>query len=176
MPCAMPISRSTVVRSSVAGVVAVTGAVLGASCACSPSDARHADASISTRDRTGVLRCPRGASGYTKCPVPKAQSSMRTPLVQAVEHWALSIVHRALRMFSPEASMYARSIGGAAAAAAIVVMSFAPVTAQRGQGAAQPPDNAPTPRMADGHPDMNGWWGGGGGGVRRRRALGGTHP
>src|SRR5258705_4298231 len=65
-------------------------------------------------------------------------------------------------MFSPEASMNARSIGGAVAAAAIAAVSFTPVTAQRGQGAA-PPDNAPTPCMADGHPDLNGWWGGGGG-------------
>lgn len=54
--------------------------------------------------------------------------------------------------------MNARSIGGAAAAAAIVAVSFTTVTAQRGQGAA-PPDNAPMPRMADGHPDLNGWCG-----------------
>ena len=65
--------------------------------------------------------------------------------------------------------MNARSIGGAAAAAAIVAVSFTTVTAQRGQGAA-PPDpstslgaSTETPRMADGHPDLNGWWGGGGG-------------
>jgi hypothetical protein len=80
-------------------------------------------------------------------------------------------------MFSPEASMNARSIGGAAAAAAIVAVSFTTVTAQRGQGAA-PPDpstslgaGTETPRMADGHPDLNGWWGGGGGGFAGGRTL-----
>jgi hypothetical protein len=66
-------------------------------------------------------------------------------------------------MFSPEDSMKARSIGGFAAATAIVAASLVPAVAQRGGGAAQPPDNAPTPRMADGHPDLTGWWGGGGG-------------
>src|SRR5213593_3694117 len=73
-------------------------------------------------------------------------------------------------MFSPEGSMSARVIGGIAAAAAIVV-SFAPVGAQRGQAAAQQRDSAPTPRMADGHPDLNGWWGGGGGGFGGGRSL-----
>src|SRR5258705_1348059 len=73
-------------------------------------------------------------------------------------------------MFSPEASMNARSIGAAAAAAAIVAVSFTTVTAQRGQDAA-PPDSAPTPRVAGGHPDLNGWGGGDGGGVGGGRTL-----
>ena len=58
--------------------------------------------------------------------------------------------------------MKPRFLVGVVAAAALAALSLAPVAAQRGQGA-QPPDNAPTPRMADGHPDLNGWWGGGGG-------------
>src|SRR6476646_7252185 len=74
------------------------------------------------------------------------------------------------RMFSPEASMKARIIG-AVAAAAIMALSSAPLGAQRGQGAAREGDNAPTPRMADGHPDLNGWWGGGGGGFGGGRSL-----
>ena len=36
---------------------------------------------------------------------------------------------------------------------------------QRGGGAGTPAANVPTPRTADGHPDLNGRWGGGGGGA-----------
>jgi len=43
------------------------------------------------------------------------------------------------------------------------VLSLVPLAAQRGSGA-QPPQNVPTPRTADGHPDLSGMWGGGGGG------------
>ena len=52
-----------------------------------------------------------------------------------------------------------------------MALSSAPLGAQRGQGAAREGDNAPTPRMADGHPDLNGWWGGGGGGFGGGRSL-----
>jgi len=41
----------------------------------------------------------------------------------------------------------------------------APAQGGRGAGAAQAqPQNVPTPRAADGHPDLSGFWGGGGGG------------
>jgi hypothetical protein len=40
----------------------------------------------------------------------------------------------------------------------------APVAAQGGRGGAAQPQNVPTPRSADGHPDLSGMWGGGGGG------------
>jgi hypothetical protein len=41
----------------------------------------------------------------------------------------------------------------------------APAQGGRGAGAAQAqPQNVPTPRTADGHPDLSGFWGGGGGG------------
>jgi hypothetical protein len=42
---------------------------------------------------------------------------------------------------------------------------MASLAAQRGEGDPQALGIAPTPHMADGHPDLNGWWGGGGGGV-----------
>jgi len=66
--------------------------------------------------------------------------------------------------------MKPRFTGGVAVAAAIAALSWAPIAAQRQQAAGQP-DNAPTPRMADGHPDLNGWWGGGGGGFGGGRTL-----
>ena len=52
-------------------------------------------------------------------------------------------------------------LGGIAIAA---LLSLVPIAAQRGGGAGPAQDNAPTPRMADGHPDLSGFWGGGGGG------------
>jgi hypothetical protein len=52
-------------------------------------------------------------------------------------------------------------VGGIAIAA---VLALVPVAAQRGGGAAAPQQNVPTPRAADGHPDLSGFWGGGGGG------------
>ena len=42
--------------------------------------------------------------------------------------------------------------------------SAQPPQGGRGAGAAQPQQNVPTPRTADGHPDLSGFWGGGGGG------------
>src|SRR4029434_2519061 len=73
-------------------------------------------------------------------------------------------------MFRSEDSMIARSIGGFIVATAVVAALIASPAAQRGGGAAQAPDSAPTPRMAEGYPDLTGWWGGGGGGF----AGGGT--
>src|SRR5215813_3386883 len=64
--------------------------------------------------------------------------------------------------FFRRTSMNLRLLGGVAVASAVAVMSLMPLSAQR-QQAPQQPDNAPTPKMADGHPDLNGWWGGGGG-------------
>jgi hypothetical protein len=54
----------------------------------------------------------------------------------------------------------------AAAIAAVLWLFPASAAAQRGGrgGAAQAPDNAPTPRDAAGHPDLTGLYGGGGGG------------
>src|SRR4029450_2310202 len=74
-------------------------------------------------------------------------------------------------MLRPEDSMIARSIGGFIVATAVVAALMASPAAQRGGGAPQAPDNAPAPRMADGHPDLNGWWGGGGGGFAGGRTL-----
>jgi hypothetical protein len=74
-------------------------------------------------------------------------------------------------MFRPEDSMIARSIGGFIVATAVVAALIASPAAQRGGGAPQGSDTAPTPRMADGHPDLNGWWGGGGGGFAGGRTL-----
>src|SRR5258707_4399881 len=65
-------------------------------------------------------------------------------------------------MSALEGSMKPRFIGGIAVAAAVAAIALTPVAAQRG-GQQLAPDNAPTPRMTDGHPDLNGWWGGGGG-------------
>ncbi len=70
----------------------------------------------------------------------------------------------------------------AAAFAATAWMSTSQVAAQRGGGAA-PADAAlaamPTPKLADGHPDLSGRWGGGGGGggnaVQRFDAKGNYH-
>jgi hypothetical protein len=74
-------------------------------------------------------------------------------------------------MFRPEDSMVARSIAGFTVAIAVVAALIASPAAQRGGGAPPGPDGAPTPRMADGHPDLNGWWGGGGGGFAGGRSL-----
>jgi len=54
-----------------------------------------------------------------------------------------------------------------AAGVASALALWAPaVSAQRGGGAAPAaPANVPTPRAADGHPDLTGRWGGGGGGA-----------
>src|SRR3954468_18760407 len=52
-------------------------------------------------------------------------------------------------------------VGGIAIAA---LLALVPVAAQRGGGAPAPQQNVPTPRAADGHPDLSGFWGGGGGG------------
>src|SRR5258705_7563634 len=52
-------------------------------------------------------------------------------------------------------------VGGIAIAA---LLSLVPIAAQRGGGAGPAQDNAPTPRTADGHPDLSGFGGGGGGG------------
>src|SRR3954471_2608814 len=58
----------------------------------------------------------------------------------------------------------------AGACAALAWVSTAPVAAQYGGGGAgNAAENAklaamPTPKMADGHPDLSGRWGGGGGG------------
>jgi len=67
--------------------------------------------------------------------------------------------------------MIARSIGGFIVATAVLAPLMASPAAQRGGGDPQAPDNATTPRMADGHPDLNGWWGGGGGGFAGGRTL-----
>src|SRR5215813_8057495 len=64
--------------------------------------------------------------------------------------------------FSGRIRMKPRFFGGIAVAVACAALSITPASAQR-QQAPQQPDNAPTPKMADGHPDLNGWWGGGGG-------------
>ncbi len=74
-------------------------------------------------------------------------------------------------MFRPEDRMIARSIGGFVVATVVVAALMASPAAQRGGGGPQAADNAPTPRMADGHPDLNGWWGGGGGGFAGGRTL-----
>ena len=67
--------------------------------------------------------------------------------------------------------MKPRSIGvGVAVATAVAALGLAPVAAQQ-QRPAPAQDNAPTPRMTDGHPDLNGWWGGGGGGFGGGRTL-----
>jgi hypothetical protein len=59
--------------------------------------------------------------------------------------------------------MKPRFIGvGVAVATAVAALGLAPVAAQQ-QRPAPAQDDAPTPRMTDGHPDLNGWWGGGGG-------------
>src|SRR5258705_620415 len=148
MPCAMPPSRRTAARSSGAGLAAVVDR--GACCACNPADARSAvAANFSTRVRMDALRAHQDIKQGSRA---KAQGPT---LERGGWH----------RMFSPEDSMKARSIGGFAAAAAIVAASLVPAVAQRGGGAAQPPDNAPTPRMADGPPGLTGWRGGRGGGV-----------
>ena len=47
-----------------------------------------------------------------------------------------------------------------AIAASVSIVS----THAQGRGGGQPPQNAPTPRTADGHPDLSGFWGGAGGG------------
>jgi len=59
-----------------------------------------------------------------------------------------------------------------AACLAIAVASFAFAQGRgggaRGGGAAAAEGNVPTPRLADGHPDLSGMWGGGGGGGGNR--------
>ena len=72
-------------------------------------------------------------------------------------------------MFRPEDSMIARSFAGFSFAVAVVGAFIASPAAQRGGGAPQRSDNASTPRLADGHPDLNGRWGGGGGGFAAGR-------
>ena len=57
---------------------------------------------------------------------------------------------------------FTRFASAIAIAAAVSVVS---IHAQRGGGAA-PQQNVPTPRTADGHPDLSGFWAGGGGGVK----------
>jgi len=74
-------------------------------------------------------------------------------------------------MFRSEETMIARSIGGFIVATAVLAPLMASPAAQRGGGDPQAPDNATTPRMADGYPDLNGWWGGGGGGFAGGRTL-----
>ena len=54
-------------------------------------------------------------------------------------------------------------IGAAFAGAALISIVSIQAAPQRGAGSAQP-QNVPTPRTADGHPDLSGMWGGGGGG------------
>ena len=51
----------------------------------------------------------------------------------------------------------------AIAAACAAAMSLVPLQAQN--AAQNQPQNVPTPRTADGHPDLSGMWGGGGGGI-----------
>lgn len=67
--------------------------------------------------------------------------------------------------------MIARFIGHLIIATAVVAAFMASLAAQRGGGGPQASDNAPTPRLANGHPDLNGWWGGGGGGFAGGRTL-----
>ena len=64
----------------------------------------------------------------------------------------------------------ARIVTAFAFAAAVSMVSIhaqygaAPAQGGRGGGAAQQQQNVPTPRTADGHPDLSGFWAGGGGG------------
>src|SRR5258705_10982552 len=51
-----------------------------------------------------------------------------------------------------------------AAAMSLVSLHHSTVLGASAQGTAQAPQNVPTPRAADGHPDLSGMWGGGGGG------------
>src|SRR5476649_267998 len=57
------------------------------------------------------------------------------------------------------------SCAAAACVASALALSIPVTAAQRGGGAAPAAAaQVPTPRAADGHPDLNGRWGGGGGG------------
>ncbi len=74
--------------------------------------------------------------------------------------------------------MTTRFIAGSLATAIVITgLSGSTVLAQRGRGAGTPDANAaalarPTPRTADGHPDLNGVWGGGGGDGGKKAAPG----
>src|SRR5262245_41935169 len=54
-----------------------------------------------------------------------------------------------------------RFVGALAVAAAVSFVGISTPSAQQNAGQQ---NNVPTPRMADGHPDLSGMWGGGGGG------------
>lgn len=61
--------------------------------------------------------------------------------------------------------------GALAAAAAAALMATVPVQAQQGQQRPAAAAAVPTPRTADGHPDLSGRWGGGGGGATTVEGL-----
>src|SRR4029079_17515300 len=107
----------------------------------------------------------RGAAGpVTVCaPVMASAISAIGTTVDTVRMRAQQNTKARRRMFRPEDTMIARSIGGFVVATAVLAALMASPSAQRGGGGPQAPDDAPTPRMGDGHPDLNGWWGGGGG-------------